>query len=129
MRRMFVSFLLVTAITLPGCVRVSPGHSHGQGPPPHAPAHGYRAHHSGGELSYDSGLGVYVVVGHAGHFYADGRFLRLRGDLWEASKSLGGPWHATSTRSLPPGLTGKRGHSSKAQHPGRKKDVPAKGRW
>lgn len=130
MRRMLVSFVLVTAVTLSGCVGVSPGHSRGHGPPPHAPAHGYHAHHHGAELIFDSGLDVYVVVGHANHFYVDGRFLRLRVELWEASASLSGPWQATSTRSLPPGLARKKAHhSSKPHHPSHKKQVPGKGHW
>lgn len=130
MRRMLVSFILVTAITLSGCVHVSPRHSRGHGPPPHAPAHGYRAHHDAAELAFDRDLGVYVVVGHVNHFYVDGRFLRLRVGLWETSASLSGPWQATSSRSLPPGLARKQSHHSpKAQHRSHKNDVPAKGRW
>jgi hypothetical protein len=81
-------------------------------------------------LVFDSRLDVYAVVGHANHFYMDGRFLRLRVGVWEASASLSGPWQATSTRSLPPGLARKQGHHpSKAQHPSHKKDLPGKGHW
>ena len=57
----------------------------GHGPPPHAPAHGYRRkqqqayHHQGGDakLAFDSDLGVYVVLDLPHHYYFDGVYLRI----------------------------------------------------
>ena len=92
----------------------------GQGPPPHAPAHGYRRKHQGVELVYDSGPGVYVVVGFPGHYYLGGRYYRLRATQWEMSVNIGGRWKAVSVESLPPGLRGKQmvqGYPK--EHPGR----------
>jgi hypothetical protein len=118
---------LVTAVTLCGCVQVTPDPFHGHGPPPHAPAHGYRSHHQGAELRFDRTLGVYVVAGYADHFYVDGRFLRLRTGRWETSPRLDGPWRAVSARSLPPGLARKSSPAPrKADHPGRARGNPAK---
>ncbi len=96
------------------------------GPPPHAPAHGYRQKHhrsDGGEvdLVFDSGLGVYVVVGVPGRYYWDGYYLRVDGDQWYASVSLDGDWEKRGARKLPPGLQ-KKTHKHKKSH-------PAKGRW
>ncbi|MFQ5585276.1 MAG: hypothetical protein ACE5GF_00390, partial [Thermodesulfobacteriota bacterium] len=40
------------------------------GPPPHAPAHGYRhKHRHGVELMFDGGLGVYIAVGLSGIYF------------------------------------------------------------
>ena len=86
-------------------VRHTPTVSKGTGPPAHAPAHGYRRKHmSGLELVFDSGLGVYVVVGHSDHYYHDGYFYRLQGGLWEMSLSLDGHWKVAPEKSLPAGL-------------------------
>ena len=50
----------------------------GNGPPPHAPAHGYRHKHQHGvELVYSSELGVYVVVGFPNHYFSEGHYFRL----------------------------------------------------
>jgi hypothetical protein len=99
-------------LVLPGCSR----HYHSQsaasttvvrmdkqhGPPPHAPAHGYRYKlGDGNQLKYDSGLKLYVVVDRADHYYDNGLYFRLRNDQWEMSASLGGEWTVASTSRLP----------------------------
>jgi hypothetical protein len=129
MRRTLVSVVLVIAFALSGCLAVSidgkPNRGHG--PPPHAPAHGYRHHHQGAGLAFDSELGVYVVLGHPDHFYSGGRFLRVHGGSWQVSTSIGGPWNFYSHASLPPGLR-KKG-PAKAKHHKSKGHVPAKKGW
>lgn len=86
-------------------------HDRGHGPPPHAPAHGYRRkhhdqHHGGDvELVFDSGLGVYVVVGFPSHYWLEGTYYREQGGSFQVAASIDGPW--TASRSLPPGLAGK----------------------
>ena len=129
MRGALASVVLVTALTLSGCLAVSAdGKSHrGHGPPPHAPAHGYRHHHQGVTLAFDSKLGVYVVPGHPDHFYSEGRFLRVHAGSWQVGGSLGGPWSPYSPSSLPPGL--RKAHTPKAKGHGRKGYPSAKGRW
>ena len=91
--------LFVAIVTLGGCQVVlapQPNHSvvvHKAGPPAHAPAHGYRhKHHSGPELRFDSGLGVYIVVGHPGIYFYDGRFLRIHDRVWKVSATLDGAY-------------------------------------
>jgi len=56
------------------------------------------------ELVYDSGRGVYLVVGHSDHYYHDGYFYRLRGSLWEMSLKPNSGWKIVSGKSLPMGL-------------------------
>jgi hypothetical protein len=105
-----VCMLLLTASCSEMSVGMGPVVSSGpgNGPPPHAPAYGYRRKHvSGVELVYDSGLGVYVVVGLADHYYHDGYFYRLRGGVWEMSLKPNSGWAAVSMASLPPGLQAK----------------------
>ena len=84
--QLLCTFILVTFVA--GCVH---HHHHSgkgasgpvvlkkAGPPPHAPAHGYRHKHEHGvELVFDSQLGVYVVVGWKDHFFSAGRYYRDR---------------------------------------------------
>ena len=75
-----------------------------RGPPPHAPAHGYRHRHRGGiDLVFDTGLGVYLVTGTPHYFYRD-YFYRYRRGIWHRSRNHNGPWRDTQGRGLPRGL-------------------------
>jgi len=75
------------------------------GPPPHAPADGYRHQQpNGAVLEYDAGRSLYVVVGRSGHYYDDGRYYRWTGSTWQSSARLDGGWHAIPPSALPPGL-------------------------
>ena len=80
------------------------------GPPAHAPAHGYRRKHMhvhGVELVFDTGRGVYVVVGYSDHYYHDGYFFRFREGTWETCPKPDGHWKIVSNKSLPVGLQAK----------------------
>lgn len=107
--------LACAALMLASCSRVSVCSTsrekigRGNGPPPHAPAHGYRHKHKskGVELVYDSGRGVYVVVGLPDHYYYDGHFFRIRGAQWEISLNTDGGWKPVYEDSIPPGLRKK----------------------
>ena len=108
---------------------------HQHGPPPHAPAHGYRHkhHHQGQdlELAFDSDLGVYVVIGMPNRYYWNGYYLRIDGDQWYASVDLNKHWEKRSDDSLPHGMKHhKRHHKSKhGKHGKSEKHHPAKGHW
>ena len=110
------------------------GHDQG-GPPPHAPAHGYRAKQRGSsgsdvELVFDSDLGVYIVVGIPDRYYWNGYYLRIVGEQWSASVELDGRWQPRSADSLPPGLRKNAGKSHKnAKSRSKKSHRPAKGKW
>ena len=84
--------------------------SRGHGPPPHAPAHGYRAKsRQGADLVFDSGLGVYVVVNLPGvYFWGDFYFREGRDGHWERCDRPDGAWVGIVDASLPPGLRGKK---------------------
>lgn len=92
-----------------------------KGPPPHAPAHGYRhkRRHDGVELVFDSGRGVYVVVGLHDHYFHADRYYRLAGGAWQVSARIDRGWTALDLSSLPPGLAKQRGARGrgKRQHP------------
>ena len=76
-----------------------------QGPPAHAQAHGYHRKHAGDvELVYDSGSGVYVVVGFPDHYYYNDQFYRLCGAEWQVSLTLDAGWVRISEDRVPPGL-------------------------
>jgi len=97
------------------------------GPPPHAPAHGYRHKYHGVELVYDWGHGVYVVVGFPSHYFYEGHFYRFQGDQWEMSVEIGGPWKSVSGASLPPGLQAEGQTNAKPKdHPGRGRGAETK---
>lgn len=115
MRRLPLVLITCTAIAgLTACIPVYHGHGRGydQGPPAHAPAHGYRRQLHGHELSFDHGLGVYVVIGSPGWYYWDDYYWRLRDGIWVRAVAFDGPWLvvADTHRHLPPGLAKKHGH-------------------
>jgi hypothetical protein len=86
------------------------------GPPPHAPAHGYRHKHSDGAvLVYKSDVGVYVVSGHADIYFHKDRYYRLRDGNWKTSVHIGGPWHEVAVKKLPAGLQKKSNKSNKGK--------------
>jgi len=92
----------------------------GLGPPPHAPAHGYRHKYQGVELVYDSGRGVYVVVEFPDHYYYKDHYYRLENAQWQVGVHINGPWEPVSEEFLPPGLRAKEKEKGKSkEHPGR----------
>lgn len=104
----------------------------GHGPPPHAPAHGYRRKHEQAyhshtgsvELVFDSGLGVYVVVGMRDYYYWNNSYLYVRDGQWWMSTYLDGEWRPRDTSSLPGGLQQKYAAGAKGKKA--KKNAPAK---
>ncbi len=102
------------------------------GPPPHAPAHGYRHKHrhqgENLELVFDSDRGVYIVVGVPDRYYWNGSYLRIDGDQWYASMNLDRGWEPRSDDSLPRGIR-KHKKQRKAKSKKSKKSSPAKGHW
>lgn len=107
-----LSALLLSGVLASGvaCVVVDPGgppRGHA-GPPPHAPAHGYRHKHAGHDLVFDRDLGVYVVVDLRDVWFLDGSYFRLAGDRWEIAVSAGGPWRVASVGAVPARLYEKR---------------------
>ena len=106
----FFSILTLILLTTVSCdsleVYNAPGRGHG--PPAHARAHGYRNKQVAGvELSYDSGLGLYIVVGRSNHYYHNGYFYRCHGVVWQISSEPNGGWKSISKESLPSGLRAK----------------------
>lgn len=78
------------------------------GPPPHAPAHGYRHKHPDGvELVYKSNIGVYVAVGYTAHYFHKDKYYRLNNSSWEVSVNINKGWVPVSEKKLPPGLRKK----------------------
>lgn len=100
-------------------------HTHRQstkknGPPPHAPAHGYRhKHHDGHQLEYDSKIGAYIVINVRDTYFANNLYLRMSTDgRWMASTTLKGRWRVALTSEIPP----KMRHSKhKGKHKGKHK--------
>ena len=98
----FTVSLLVSCGKIETKVDKKPGIGHG--PPPHAPAHGYRHKYQGVKLVYDSDSGVYVVINFPLYFYSKGNFYRLKAEQWQTSVNVRGPWKLTDREQLPPGL-------------------------
>lgn len=79
------------------------------GPPPHAPAHGYRHKHPDGrELVYKSEIGVYVVVGYPDYYFHKDKYYRLNDGSWEVSFNVKKDWAPVSDKKLPHGLRNKK---------------------
>ena len=110
--------LLLTASCSEEVVYRKPVPGRGYGPPPHARAHGHRRKHVAGvELVFDAARGVYVVVGCVDHYYYDGYFFRLHGDVWEISLYPDRGWGPLGHKSLPRGLHAR--GNGKIKSPGR----------
>jgi hypothetical protein len=117
--RLVFALVLVSSLAV-GCVyrdrydhRHGRDHHHryehpgrGHGPPPHAPAHGYRHKYDGHDLRFDSRLGVYLVLDLADVFWWDGRYHRRHRDRWQHSRRLDGGWRDSRWDEIPPGLRG-----------------------
>lgn len=97
------------------------------GPPPHAPAHGYRRKYQDVELVYDSGRGVYVVIDFPDHYYFKGHYYRLGEVDWEVGVGLEGPWKVISYDELPKGLRTEKKGKGKAKAKGKSKGHPGRG--
>jgi hypothetical protein len=105
----------------------------GHGPPPHAPAHGHRRKHEQAyhshtgsvELVFDSGLGVYVVVGMSDYYYWNNSYLRISDGRWWMSTYLDGEWRPHDADSLPDGLQARYAKAGKGKK-GNKNRYPAK---
>jgi hypothetical protein len=118
------------ALVASGCVHEVHHHHHDKhkhkahrgGPPPWAPAHGYRHKHHGVELVFDTSLDVYVVVGHPGIYFRGDDYYCLRGGEWYVGRRYDGPWSATNLDHVPPGLRKKyaKGHPGQGKGHGKK---------
>lgn len=75
-----------------------------KGPPPHAPAHGYRHKHGNVVLVYESSLELYRVDGHDGYYFHEGSYYRVHKGGWQVGAGFEGPWKACSASKLPKGL-------------------------
>jgi hypothetical protein len=75
------------------------------------------------ELVYDSGRGVYVVIGLPHHYYFKGHYYRLRETNWEVGVQMDGPWEFVSDEALPRGLRAK----EKSKGKGKSKERPVRG--
>ena len=92
-------------ITLPGCNYVAVrayDASPGYGPPPHAPARGYRQKYHGYDMEFDTDLGAYIVLGMTGVYFIDGIYYRPANVGWYYSDRPDGGWH-TYRKKNPPG--------------------------
>lgn len=75
------------------------------GPPPHAPAHGYRHKHSDGvELKFNANRGIYAVIDYDDYYFHGDNFFRIIDGAWKKSKHISGPWLPTPSDIIPPGL-------------------------
>lgn len=131
MRNVVLLSIALIAFGLAGCgtrgnVSYGDGGHYHEGPPPHAPAHGYRAKHRHHDMHYDSRLGAYVVLGYDDHFFADNLYFRYRDNGWQYSLDLDGhDWHRADHDRVPYKLRkSKGGNGAKHHH----KDHPGKGK-
>jgi hypothetical protein len=116
--RSFALASLAIALLALGCVHVEHDHHHGSkgGPPPWAPAHGYRHKHAGADLVFDAHLGVYVVVGHPHVYFEGDHYYRHVDSHWESCRNLGkAKWRTIEVAEVPGSLVK---HYAKGPKPG-----------
>ncbi len=121
MRRLFILLAALSALLLSACVSHQPHHyGYEQGPPPHAPAHGYRAKHGHHDLVYDSGLGAYVVLGYDDLYYLDDHYYRFHDGYWLYSRYIDDDWRRIDYDHVPSRLRHSRDHGDRDhKHRGR----------
>ena len=73
------------------------------GPPPHAPAHGYRhKNHEGHELEYNSKISVYAVVNLPETYFGNNLYIRMSSNgTWLVSTTLRGGWRPAAHGEVP----------------------------
>jgi len=106
---MKTKLLLITllSLTLIACVKTASvqysdaAPHYKNAPPPHAPAHGYRHKHKKHDMTFDTGLNVYVVLGLKDHYFDQGVYYRYRDGGWQVSASIGSHWEDTINRAVP----------------------------
>ncbi|MBN4079249.1 hypothetical protein JYT26_01275 [Beggiatoa alba] len=72
-----------------------------RGPPPHAPAHGYRYRHFDHDLRYDTGFGAYVVINSPGLYFYNDHYMRYYADSWQITNRLEGTWRPALGNDIP----------------------------
>jgi hypothetical protein len=89
-------------IQTPGSVSSHPKY-HKKGPPPHAPAHGYRhKNHDGNEVEYDEKMGVYIVLKISETYFSNDLYIRMSSDgKWIVSTKLEGGWRVAVGSEVP----------------------------
>ena len=129
---MLAALLMGSLSAASGCVHhhhpvmTPPAHAQGHGPPPHAPAHGYRHkhHRDGVNLVFDSGLGVYVVADWPGYYWHVDRYLRWAAGEWRVSSRIDGTWVVVSSNRVPVKLVAKQREKAHRHH--KRHSAPAK---
>lgn len=120
-RKIILVILAGSALTLSGCA-VYPAHSgyvyeqYSNGPPPYAPAHGYRSTYNAHNMVYDSHLGVYVLLGLPDQYYYDNVYYRYNSKNWYYRHNDKDKWRKYDKRKLPPGLARKYQDNDRGQH-------------
>lgn len=130
MNKRIILLVGLLSLTLAGCVQragVSYGdapHYRSGGPPPHAPAHGYRHKLDRHDMVYDSRLRAYVLLGYRDHYYSGGNYYRYQDRQWQTSPRLDArDWNRADYYRMPEGLRdSKRYDPKKRVPPGRGHD-------
>jgi hypothetical protein len=120
-----ISVIASTVLLMSGCaVNPHARHQKTYGPPAHAPAHGYRHKQHGHDLVYDSGLGVYLVLGMPNFYFFNNHYYKYNNDRWYYSTEPNSNWRDYREDKLPPGLANKYHHGKKdhGKHKGKNKD-------
>lgn len=88
-----------------------------KGPPPHAPAHGYRHQHRGHDLDYDSSIGAYVVINVPDTYFHQSLYIRLSTDgRWMVSADLNNGWRVETGTEIPHRLKQQKEYEYKQKH-------------
>lgn len=111
-RRKFMHFMGLSGavILLSGCTSAGRIESRPvpKGPPPHAPAHGYRRKNRQGlSMMFDSNLGVYVLMDYPMHYFWDDRYYRKGKHGWETTEDINNKWRKIIKHDIPQGLQNK----------------------
>lgn len=117
-----IGLVFVGSLVLSSCTRTvyvipkaNPQVTENTGPPPHAPANGYRYHYGKHYLIYDAHLRVYRVENLDGYYWYDGRYYRRTMRGW-GTYAEPGPWRTITVDELPGGLRPHPDHAGNPTH-------------
>ena len=112
LRNLITGIVAVSAMGLAGCAvyPAYPGYADGPysyGPPPYAPAPGYRTSYPAHNMRYDGQLGVYVLLDLPDHYYFNNVYYKYSRNNWFYRYQDRDKWRSFDGRKLPPGLARK----------------------
>lgn len=90
-----------------------------------APRHGHRRQHHDHQLSFNSGIGAYILLKQPDIYFYNNRYMRHHRGKWQTTNKLNGRWYAAKSKEIPRKLKS----SKQAKNDKHQKKEKNKGRY